>query len=61
MAQLALLYKLVNSFNVEVSHENFDGDTKALSKEAIVAVVCISCSHTKDDIRNAALKILIDV
>ena len=32
-----------------------------LSKEAIVAVVSISCSHTKDDIRNAALKILIDV
>lgn len=61
MAQLALLYKLVNSFNVELSAENFDGNPKALTKEAIVEVVVPSCAHSKDDIRNAALKILTDV
>jgi hypothetical protein len=61
MAQLALLYKLVNSFTVEQASQNFDGHPKALSKEVIVEVVLPSCSHPKEDIRNAALKILVDV
>jgi hypothetical protein len=34
---------------------------KALTKEQILDVVLPSVSHTKDDIRGAATKILIDV
>jgi hypothetical protein len=61
LAQLALTFKLVNSFNIEISAENFDGDPKALNKEAIFDVVMVSCAHSKEDIRNAAIKILMDV
>ncbi len=60
LAQLALLYKLVNSFKVEARNHELD-DPKALSKEFILQVVLPSCSHTKDDIRGAAVKILVDV
>ena len=56
MAQLALLYKLVNSFPVSC-----DDATKNLTKSNVVEVVVPSCSHNKDDIRGAALKILVDV
>ena len=56
MAQLALLYKLVNSFPVSCSDA-----TKSITKSNIIKVVVPSCSHNKEDIRGAALKILIDV
>ena len=56
MAQLALLYKLVNSFPF-----NAVDAAKSLSKDKVVKIVVPSCSHTKDDIRGAAVKILIDV
>lgn len=36
-------------------------DLKALTKDQIVDVVLPACSHTKDDIRGAATKILVDV
>lgn len=36
-------------------------DLKALTKDQICDVVLPSCSHTKDDIRGAATKILLDV
>jgi hypothetical protein len=61
LAQLALTYKLASSFTVEIGAENFDGDPKALNKEAIVDCVMVSCAHGKEDIRNAALKILVEV
>lgn len=60
MAQLALLYKLVNSFSVAAGSQDQD-EVKPMTKEIILDVVVPSCSHTKDDIRNAAVKILIDV
>lgn len=63
MAQLALLYKLINSF--KVYPEDVDGDDsddlKALTKDQILDVVMPSVCHTKDDIRGAATKILLDV
>lgn len=60
MAQLALLYKLVNSFAVQGATHELD-DPKALTKEIILDVVLPSCSHTREEIRTAALKILVDV
>jgi hypothetical protein len=63
MAQLALLYKLINSFPVHASPaEGEDSDEyKALTKGAILEAVLPSVCHTKDDIRGAATKILVDV
>jgi hypothetical protein len=63
MAQLALLYKLINSFKVHSEQGDGDDsdDLKALTKEQILDVVLPSVSHTKDDIRGAATRILIDV
>ena len=55
-----MLYKLVNSFNVTLESDDVD-DPRPLSKEMILEVVLPSCSHTKDDIRSAAIKIIVDV
>ena len=63
MAQLALIYKLVNSFPVHsesVASEDSD-DLKALTKDQILRSVLPWTQHTKDDIRNVATKITIDV
>jgi len=61
---LALLYKLINSFKV-FPEDPADGDDsddlKALTKEQIIEVVLPSVCHTKDNIREAATKILVDV
>lgn len=63
MAQLALLYKLINSFTVHAQPaEGEDSDEyKALTKDAIMTAVLPAVCHTKDDIRGAATKILVDV
>ena len=60
LAQLALLYKLVNTFKIQTATHELD-DPKELFKDTIIEVVLPSCSHTKDDIRGAAIKILIDI
>ena len=36
-------------------------DPKVLNKENILEVVLPACSHSKDDIRNASLRILLEV
>lgn len=36
-------------------------DPRPLTKELILEMVLPSCSHTKDDIRSSAVKILVDV
>jgi hypothetical protein len=57
---LALLYKLVNSFDVK-PEVNEDGEEAALCKSKILNAVLPAVNHTKDDIRTAAVKILVDL
>lgn len=63
LAQLALLYKLVNTFTVHKSQgtstEQEEGH--ALTWYLILEVVLPSVCHSKDDIRNASVKIIVDV
>jgi hypothetical protein len=55
-----LLYKLVNSFEIkpEVSE---DGEENSLCKPKILSAVLPAINHSKDDVRNAAIKILVDL
>ena len=55
---------MINSFNVyaeQIEKENDSDEEKALTKDQILSVVLPAVQHTKDDIRGAAVKILIDV
>lgn len=47
--------------HAEEGEGNDSDDLKALTKEQILDVVLPSICHTKDDIRGAATKILLDV
>ena len=55
-----MLYKLVNSFEIkpEVSE---DGEENSLCKPKILSAVLPAINHSKDDVRNAAIKILVDL
>ena len=57
LAQLALLYKMVNSFFVDPTAKS----EQPLSVDTIVFAAVPPCAHPKDDVRNAATKILLDV
>ena len=56
LAQLALLYKLVNSFKIDVAPLS----VAALSLNKILLATVPPCTHNKDDIRTAAHRILVD-
>ena len=55
LAQLALLYKMINSFGISSRNRG------ALSVKNILKSVVPSVSHPNQDVRNAASKILLDV
>ena len=52
LAQLALLYKLINSFQITLA--------STLQLDDILVLVLPSLTHTKEDVKNAAIKILVD-
>lgn len=60
-----MLYKLVNTFNVHKSvHKDGDEDVeggRALTWYLVLEIVMPSLNHSKDEIRNASIKILVDV
>jgi len=52
LAQLAMLYKLINSFEIKSS--------KVITIDSILNAVMPALSYNKEDVRNAAIKILVD-
>ena len=55
-----MLYKLVNSFEIKAEVSE-DGEENSLCKSKILSAVLPAVNHTKDDVRNAAIKILVDL
>jgi len=55
-----LLYKLVNSFEIKAEVSE-NGEENSLCKSKILSAVLPAVNHTKDDVRNAAIKILVDL
>lgn len=55
-----MLYKLVNSFEIKAEVSE-NGEENSLCKSKILSAVLPAVNHTKDDVRNAAIKILVDL
>ena len=66
MAQLALLFKFINSFGIEVPNKNggalpSDHSGQALTVSSVLAAAVPAIAHTNQDVKNAAIKIVLDV
>ena len=65
LAQLALLYKMINSFGIQFDATSADDaastSTSSLTVVDVLAPAMISVEHSNTDVRNAATKIVLDV
>ena len=68
LAQLALLFKMINSFGIAVPPKLDDSDSKldqpeigALNVDSVLGAAIPAISHTNQDVKNAAIKIVLDV
>ena len=68
LAQLALLFKMINSFGIEMPAKNStdaqglntDG-AQVLTVASVVGAAVPAIAHNNQDVKNAAIKILLDV
>ena len=68
LAQLALLFKMINSFGINVAPKIDESDenlapkpTGALTVDSVLAASVPALAHTNQDIKNASIKIVLDV
>ena len=66
LAQLALLFKMINSFGIEMPQLAQDGTQRAPSGQAltvpsVLGAAVPSIAHANQDVKNAATKIVLDV
>ena len=63
LAQLALLYKLVNSFGLSLQDKegNEANAEAALTVQNVLDATVPAIGHTNADVKNAATKIILDV
>ena len=64
LAQLALLFKMVNSFEVFDPKRQGDSkvnDAQALTVESVLEAAIPGITQTNQDVKNTAIKIVLDV
>ena len=62
LAQLALLFKFINSYGIAAPSQGHEDQVdQVLTVQAVLSASIPAISNAKKDVKNAALKILLDV